>query len=95
MLLFQLTQFNLIVIIFLGIVPDAIQTECAKCNERQRKQAGKVLAHLLQYKPEYWKMLVEKFDPNNVYLRKYMADDDENDQLALQRTTNETNINKN
>lgn len=41
-------------------------------------------------------MLVEKFDPNNVYLRKYMADDDENDQLALQRTINDTRVvNKN
>lgn len=40
-------------------------------------------------------MLVEKFDPNNVYLKNYMADDDENDQLALQKTTNETSVNKN
>jgi len=74
----------------LGIVPDAIQTECAKCNERQRKQAGKVLAHLLQYKPEYWKMLVQKFDPNNVYLRKYMADNDDDEKLSLQKLSNDT-----
>lgn len=73
-----------------GIVPDAIQTECAKCNERQRKQAGKVLAHLLQYKPEYWNMLVKKFDPNNVYLRKYMADNDDDEKLSLQKLTNNT-----
>ncbi|CAH1737627.1 ejaculatory bulb-specific protein 3 [Aphis gossypii] len=72
------------------IVPDAIQTECAKCNERQRKQAGKVLAHLLQYKPEYWKMLVQKFDPNNVYLRKYMADNDDDEKLSLQKLSNDT-----
>eukprot|EP00102_Acyrthosiphon_pisum_P015348 XP_008185859.1 PREDICTED: chemosensory protein-like isoform X1 [Acyrthosiphon pisum] len=72
------------------IVPDAIQTECAKCNDRQRKQAGKVLAHLLQYKPEYWNMLVKKFDPNNVYLRKYMADNDDDEKLSLQKLTNNT-----
>lgn len=72
------------------IVPDAIQTECAKCNERQRKQAGKVLAHLLQYKPEYWNMLVKKFDPNNVYLKKYMADNDDDEKLSLQKLTNDT-----
>lgn len=80
---------------FLGIVPDAIQTECAKCNDRQRKQAGKVLAHLLQYKPEYWKMLVQKFDPNNVYLKKYMAEDDDNDKESLQKQTNKTIIKEN
>lgn len=81
-------------LIFLGIVPDAIQTECAKCSTQQRKQAGKVLAHLLQYKPEYWKMLVQKFDPNNVHLKKYLAEDDENDKASLQKQTNVTVIRK-
>jgi hypothetical protein len=79
---------------FLGIVPDAIQTECAKCSEQQRKQAGKVLAHLLQYKPEYWKMLVQKFDPNNVHLKKYMTEDDENDKASLQKQINGTAMRK-
>lgn len=75
---------------FLGIIPDAIQTECAKCSEQQRRQAGKVLAHLLTYKPEYWKMLVQKFDPNNVYLRKYMTDDTEEEKAFVKRLTNES-----
>lgn len=65
---------------FLGVIPDAIQTECSKCTDRQRKQAGKVLAYLLTYKSDYWKMLVEKYDPNNVYLRKYMSDDDDSEE---------------
>ncbi|XP_050542607.1 uncharacterized protein LOC126906241 [Daktulosphaira vitifoliae] len=60
------------------IIPDALQTECAKCTDRQRKQAGKVLAHLMHYKPDYWKMLWEKFDPNNVYLKKFLVDEKEN-----------------
>lgn len=89
-LFYLLCLLNLNCIMILGIVPDAIQTECAKCNERQRKQAGKVLAHLLQYKPEYWKMLVQKFDPNNVYLRKYMADNDDDEKLSLQKLSNDT-----
>jgi len=74
----------------LGIIPDAIQTECAKCSEQQRKQAGKVLAHLFTYKPDYWKMLIQKFDPNNVYLRKYMADDAEDEIAVAQKLTNES-----
>lgn len=72
---------------FLGIIPDAIQTECSKCSERQRIQAGKVLAHLLTYKPEMWKMLTQKFDPKNIYLRKYMSDEDDV-QTSLQKVAN-------
>lgn len=70
---------------FLGVIPDAIQTECAKCSERQKKQAGKALAHLLTYKPEYWKTLVQNFDPNNVYLKRFMADDDEDEKNTTSR----------
>lgn len=71
--------------IFTGVIPDAIQTECAKCTERQKKQAGKALAYLLTYRPEYWKTLVQKFDPNNIYLRKFMADDDEGEKNATSK----------
>lgn len=78
------------VLLFLGIVPDAIQTECSKCSERQKVQAGKVLAHLLQHKPEYWKLLLQRFDPNNVYLRRFMSDDDD-EKLSLQKISNDTN----
>lgn len=85
------------VIIFSGIIPDAFLTECAKCSDRQKKQAGKVLAHLLHYKPDYWKMLVEKFDPNNVYLKKYMTDNDDEDKIPLptspQKTSNNSTTN--
>lgn len=84
----------IIFIIFLGIIPDAILTECAKCSDRQKKQAGKALAHLLTYKPEYWKMLVQKFDPDNVHFRKYMTDDNENDNATPQNQTADTNSNK-
>jgi len=76
------------------IIPDAIQTECAKCNDRQRKQAGKALAYLLTYKPEYWRMLIQKFDPNNVYLRKYMSDNDE-EKVLTQNPVNDTTTSKN
>lgn len=83
---------------FSGIIPDAIITECAKCSDRQRKQAGKVLAHLLHFKPEYWKMLIEKFDPNNTYLKKYMTDNDDDEkimsQISSQKLTNGSNTNK-
>lgn len=81
--------------LFLGIIPDAIQTECAKCSERQRIQAGKALAYLLNFRPEYWNMLIKKFDPNNVHLRKYMADSDEDEKLTDQNLTNSSNAKKN
>lgn len=53
------------------------------------------MAHLLTYKPEYWKALVQKFDPNNVYLRRFMADDDEEEISTTSKTTNDTIIKKN
>lgn len=54
-----------------------------------------MLAHLLTYKPEYWKTLVQKFDPNNVYLRRFMANDDEEEINTTSKATNGTIINKN
>ncbi|VVC26970.1 Insect odorant-binding protein A10/Ejaculatory bulb-specific protein 3 [Cinara cedri] len=78
------------------IIPDAIQTECAKCNEQQKKQAGRVLAYLLNKKPDLFQMLIKRFDPDDIHLRKYMADENENEEdrkLVPQKLTNDTIVN--
>lgn len=82
---------------FSGIIPDAIQTECSKCNEQQRKQAGRVLAYLLNKKPDLFQMLIKRFDPDDIHLRKYMADENENeegDKLSIQKPSDDTNVKK-
>lgn len=42
-------------------------------------------------------MLIKRFDPEDIHLRKYMADDNENEQddkLSIQKRSNDTNVNK-
>ncbi|XP_005182270.1 ejaculatory bulb-specific protein 3 [Musca domestica] len=52
-------------------IPDALQTECSKCSDKQKKSIRKVANFLIDNKPEHWKELQGKYDPNNVYYTKY------------------------
>ncbi|XP_061396794.1 ejaculatory bulb-specific protein 3-like [Musca vetustissima] len=52
-------------------LPDALQTECSKCNEKQKANADKVIRYIIENKPEEWKSLQEKYDPEHVYYNKY------------------------
>nr|ACZ58025.1 chemosensory protein 7 [Adelphocoris lineolatus] len=54
-------------------IPDALKTECAKCNAKQKAGVEKVLRHLLTKKAEDYKILEDKFDPEGVYRKKYEA----------------------
>nr|CAI5821714.1 unnamed protein product [Callosobruchus analis] len=49
------------------ILPDALATDCAKCNEKQKKGAKKVAEFLIKNKPNAWKELVEKYDSDGKY----------------------------
>ncbi|XP_044264421.1 ejaculatory bulb-specific protein 3-like [Tribolium madens] len=58
------------------ILPDALVTNCSKCSEVQKKQAGKILTFvLLNYRNE-WNQLVAKYDPDGIYRKQYEIDDD-------------------
>ncbi|XP_005182275.1 ejaculatory bulb-specific protein 3-like [Musca domestica] len=52
-------------------LPDALQTECSKCNEKQKANADKVIRYIIENKAEEWKALQEKYDPEHVYYNKY------------------------
>nr|AEP95756.1 chemosensory protein 2 [Apolygus lucorum] len=52
-------------------IPEALQTDCAKCSEKQKAGVEKVLRHLINEKPEDYKVLEEQFDPEGVYRKKY------------------------
>lgn len=54
-----------------NVLPDALQTECSKCNDKQKKNAEKVIKFIKANKPQEWKELTAKYDPNNVYSTKY------------------------
>jgi hypothetical protein len=63
-----LNQFHFL---FSAHVKDALQTECSKCSEKQKEAAQKVIRYLYTKKPEQWKLLQEKYDPDNTYVTKY------------------------
>lgn len=53
------------------VLPDALATECSKCSEKQREVTEKVIKFLVDNKPEMWKKLSKKYDPEGVYRNKY------------------------
>nr|ATI99845.1 chemosensory protein 6 [Oedaleus asiaticus] len=55
------------------IIPDALSTECSKCNEKQKEGAKKVLKHLINHKQDVWQQLKAKYDPDGTYSKKYEA----------------------
>ncbi|XP_012272131.1 ejaculatory bulb-specific protein 3 [Orussus abietinus] len=53
------------------VLPDALQTECHKCSEKQKANTEKVIAFLTKNKKDLWKQLAAKYDPEGVYQVKY------------------------
>lgn len=58
---------------FSGSLPDAIETECSKCSEKQRVGAEKVTHYLIDNKPDQWERLAKVYDKDGEYRRKYLA----------------------
>lgn len=54
-------------------MPDALETNCSKCTDRQREMSTKVVAFLIDNRPNYWKPLQEKYDPDSTYTTAYLA----------------------
>lgn len=52
-------------------LPDALENECSKCTEKQKTGSDKVVRHLVNKRPELWKELAVKYDPNNIYQQRY------------------------
>ncbi|XP_049963356.1 allergen Tha p 1-like isoform X2 [Schistocerca serialis cubense] len=52
-------------------IPDALTNDCAKCNEKQKAGAEKVIRFLIKEKPDLWTPLENKYDPTGTYRQKY------------------------
>nr|QRF70948.1 chemosensory protein [Semiothisa cinerearia] len=52
-------------------ITDALQTECAKCSEKQKSGVEKVIGHLYHHEKEMWEELKAKYDPEGKYSAKY------------------------
>nr|ARO46439.1 chemosensory protein 1 [Pachypeltis micranthus] len=53
------------------VLPDALQTECSKCSDKQKHGAEKVLRFMLTKKPEDYQVLENIFDKESIYRKKY------------------------
>nr|WVD93728.1 chemosensory protein 4 [Graphosoma rubrolineatum] len=56
------------------ILPDALATECKKCNEKQKAGAEKVLKFMLEKKNEDYAALEKIYDPEGIYKKKFSAE---------------------
>ncbi|CAG2060393.1 unnamed protein product [Timema podura] len=52
-------------------IPDALTNKCSKCSDKQKEGTKEVIHFLYQKKPEEWKLLQGKFDPENTYYENY------------------------
>lgn len=52
-------------------LPDALENECSKCTEKQKNGSDKVLKHLINKRPDFWKELAVRYDPDNKYQDRY------------------------
>ncbi|CAL7948557.1 unnamed protein product [Xylocopa violacea] len=53
------------------VMPDALETDCAKCSEKQKEMAKKVIKFMVNNKPDLWTKLADKYDPEKKYRTKY------------------------
>ncbi|XP_055548418.1 ejaculatory bulb-specific protein 3-like [Wyeomyia smithii] len=58
------------------VLPDALENNCAKCSEKQKETTTKVIKNLTENRPEQWKALKAKYDPDNKYSSKYSEEAD-------------------
>nr|XP_050854250.1 ejaculatory bulb-specific protein 3-like [Vespula vulgaris] len=52
------------------VLPEILATQCARCNEYQKKIAKKIW-QLKEKKPKVWDQFKKKYDPENIYIDKF------------------------
>ncbi|XP_023021662.2 ejaculatory bulb-specific protein 3 isoform X1 [Leptinotarsa decemlineata] len=53
-------------------MPDAIETDCSKCSEKQKEGSEIIMRYLIDNKPDYWNPLQDKYDPAGNYKKRYL-----------------------
>ncbi|XP_017837375.1 ejaculatory bulb-specific protein 3 [Drosophila busckii] len=53
------------------LLPDALQTDCSKCSDVQRRNSNKVINFLRNNKAGEWKLLLDKYDANGAYRARH------------------------
>lgn len=57
--------------IFTETLPDALNSGCTKCTEKQRENTEKVIKHLMSKKSREWERLSKKYDPQGQFKKRY------------------------
>jgi hypothetical protein len=65
--------YNPFYLLTTGTLPDALETDCSKCSEKQKSVSTKVIHFLIDNKKEDWEKLEAKYDPSGAYRIKYEA----------------------
>jgi len=58
------------------LIPDALANKCAKCSERQKAGAEKVLTFLIKNRSKEWTRLEAKYDPSGKFRKMYQEEAD-------------------
>lgn len=53
------------------MLPDALETGCAKCSEAQKSGITRVIKHLIDNRRDWWDELEAKYDPDGKYRAKF------------------------
>lgn len=51
------------------LLPSAIRGDCSDCTDTQRRNSKKVINFLRSRRPQDWKKLIEKYDPEGIFER--------------------------
>ncbi|XP_026762933.1 allergen Tha p 1 [Galleria mellonella] len=52
-------------------IPDALEFDCSKCTAKQKTSSDKVIRFLVNKRPELWKELKVRYDPDSIYEQRY------------------------
>ncbi|CAG9762018.1 unnamed protein product [Ceutorhynchus assimilis] len=58
---------------FKRILPEALHTNCGRCTEKQATVALRAIKRLRKEYPKVWSQLSEKWDPDDIYVRRFEA----------------------
>lgn len=64
---------NLNICFVLGILPDALKTNCIKCTEKQKTVTLRTVKRLKKEYPKIWAQLQEQWDPEDKYVKLFEA----------------------
>lgn len=68
---FHFHFYSVIQAYVLAKIPDVLEHGCPDCTEEVKSNLWKVIVYLIKHKPDLWKELEAKYDPDTKYKKKY------------------------